>query len=639
MKPLVEAVRDYEIGNYPEDEVDFVLPSVNQLTSPNVSLIPMTNAVQAARSFYGARFGNQAQPVVNNEAPLVQTHLDDDPETSFDDHMGATAGAIRSDQEGIVAAVNDSSITLRSPDGKKRTTVQLYRHHPFNRYSGLTQTPVVQLGQTIKPKDLLARSNFTDDKGTLAMGLNARIGVVPFKGYSMDDATAVSQSFANRATTQHIDTLVHDFGNGDLKGGVNHFKSLFPQKFTKDQLETLDDNGVIKPGQTVQPGDPLVLATRPRNFNSAQSASLARLGKVARELRADASLIWDKKNPGIVRDVVRKKDGTSKVIVESQKPMELGDKIALRSGQKGIVSKIIPDNEMPRTEDGRPLEMLLNQQGIPSRANPSLIWEVLLGKVAAAKGKPIKLPSFNSDKASWVDFVEKKLKGAGLTDKEVVFDPKDNRRLDRPITVGNAYVLKLHHVAEKKLNSRGQASYDADGQPARGGGAGAGAKRRSGLETTEMLSSGAFANLRESATLTGQQNDDFWRQLRAGQSPKPPGSPFVWTKFQRLLNGAGMHARDLGDGRLRLGLMTDKTLSQFQPIPVHNGRTINFKTLEPENGGLFSSELVGGQHWGEIHLPEPMPNPAAEESLRHLLGLSKKEFDAVLAGERELPAS
>lgn len=636
MKHQVEAVRDYEIGTYPEDEVDFVLPSTDQLVSPNVSMIPQHNAVQPARAFYGARFTNQAQPVVNNEAPLVQTSMTDDPEKSFDEHMGSIGGAVRADSDGVVASVTDNAIVLRSQDGKTRKVINLYKHHPFNRYSGLTQTPVVQLGQVIKPNDLLARSNFTDAKGTMALGLNARVGVVPFKGYSMDDATAVSQSFANRATSQHIDTLVHDFSNGDLKGGVDHFRSLFPQTFTRDQLDTLDAAGVVKPGQIVQPGDPIVLATRPRNFNSAQSASLARLGKVARELRADASLVWDKKNPGVVRSVVRKKDGTAKVIIESHKPLELGDKIALRSGQKSIVSKIIPDNEMPRTADGKPLEVLLNQQGIPSRANPSLIWEILLGKVAAAKGAPIKLPAFNGPNNSWVDYVEKQLKGSGLTDKEVVFDPKDNRRLDRPITVGNAYVLKLHHVAEKKLNSRGQASYDADQQPARGGGAGAGAKRRSGLETVEMLSSGAVANLRESSTLTGQQNDDFWRQLRAGQSPKPPGAPFVWTKFQRLLNGAGMHARDLGDGRLRLGFMTDKNLNQYRPITVRHGRTINFKTLEPEEGGLFSSELVGGQHWGAIDLPEPMPNPAAEESLRHLLNLSKREFDAVLAGEKHL---
>lgn len=630
---LVEAIKDYEIGRHPASDVHFRLLSTNQLVGPNVSLIPMHNSVQAARSFYGARFGNQAQAVVNSEPPLVQTRMDENPEVSFDEHMGQYAGAVRSDTDGVVDDVQDTHIMLRTPDGLKKK-VDLFRHMPFNRYSGLVQTPVVTKGQTIKAKDMLAKSNFTDAKGTLALGLNARIGVVPFKGFSMDDAIVVSQAFANRATSHHVGTYTQDFSNGDLKGGTDHFRSLFPEKYTRDQLGLLDDNGVIKPGTTVQPGDPLVLATRPRNFNSAQSASLGRLGRVARQLRADASMVWDSAVPGVVKNVVRKKDGTVKLIMESHQPMMMGDKVALRSGQKGIVSKIIPDNEMPRTADGKPLEVLLNQQGIPSRANPSLIWEILMGKVAAAKGAPIKLPAFNKNDDSWVDFVEKHLKDAGLTDKETVFDPKENRKLDRPITVGDAYVLKLHHVAAKKISSRGQGNYDANFQPSRGpNGA---AKRRSGLEVTEMISSGAYNNLHESSTLTGQQNDDFWRAMRAGQTPKPPGSPFVWTKFRALLNGAGLHARDIGEGKLRLGLMTDKVLKQYNPLTVRNGKTINYKTQEPETGGLFDTALVGGQHWGEIPLPEPMPNPAAEDAIRALLQMSKKDFEAVLAGERNL---
>lgn len=1007
---LVEAIKDYEIGRHPASEVHYQMLNPNQLVGPNVSLIPMHNAVQAARSFYGARFGNQAQAVLNNEPPLVQTRMEEFPDKSYDEHLGKYAGAVRADTDGVVDDVQPTHVTLRTADGTKKR-VDLFRHMPFNRYSGLLQTPVVKAGQTIKANDLLAKSNFTDANGTLALGLNARVGVVPFKGFSMDDAIVVSQAFANRATSHHVNTLVHDFSNGDQKGGTDHFRSLFPQKFTRDQLAMLDEHGVIKPGTTVQPGDPLVLATRPRNFNSAQSASLGRLGRVARQLRADASTVWDSHVPGVVQNVVRKKDGTVKLIMESHQPMMMGDKVALRSGQKGIVSKIIPDNEMPRTADGKPLEVLLNQQGIPSRANPSLIWEILMGKVARAKGAPVKLPAFNRNDDSWADFVEKQLKDNNLTDKETVFDPKENRKLDRPITVGDAYVLKLHHVAAKKISSRGQGTYDcfddqtevftmrgwvkwpevtskdrildphllpdgtyggdfvkplklqhylyqgdmlrwdskflnwvvtpnhkfhvhlkrrtgpikeltaeqmynrkgksllpcaakwtggangafkilsgsrscqkqnkayvedlkvnfadyaefaawyiaegscqiskgrqrvfiwqkeevnprecrqicdlltrlgvawypvrrkghvvgfafqdsrwatlvqswgayawtkhipedilmatpevrsvflttylkgdgseqarikSDGRskvnhvsnvastspqvitglefmitslgmsygvndypagvmtcpdnnkkyarrpysviglhlvrkvasvvssaydaryegrwqkvPYRGGvycatmpsgrllvrregkicitgnsnqqpsrGPNGAAKRRSGLEVTEMISSGAYHNLDESATLTGQQNDDFWRAMRAGQSPKPPGSPFVWTKFRALLNGAGLHARDLGDGRLRLGLMTDKVLSQYNPLTVRNGKTINYKTQEPEEGGLFDTALVGGQRWGKIDLPEPMPNPAAEDSIRALLGLSKKDFEEILAGEKEMP--
>jgi DNA-directed RNA polymerase subunit beta len=625
----------YELDRRPEEDVDFEFMSPNQFVGPNVGLIPLQNAVQPTRLFYGARFANQAQPLVKPEAPWIQTSMDDTPDTSFDDMLGGTAGAIRSDGDATVEDVADTQIKLRLADGTPKV-IGLYRNMPFNRYSGITQTPTVTKGQTVKAKDLLARSNFTDEKGSLALGLNARVGVVPFKGFSMDDAMVVSDKFAKRATSLHLDSIDKDFSGGNLKSGQDHFKSLFPDMYTKDQLTLLDEHGIVRPGQVVQPGDPLILATRPRNFNSAQSQSLGRLGKVARQLRADASVQWDSAVPGTVTDVVRKNDGSVKVLVESHRPMQKGDKLVLRSGQKGIVSAVIPEHEMLRTASGEPLEMLLNQQGLPSRANPSLLLEILLGKVAAKSGTPMKLPAFNPNEDSWIDFVAAKLKEAGMTDKETVFDPKDNRKLDRPITTGNAYVLKLHHIAEHKYDARGQGGYDQDGQPSKGSGLGGGAKRRSGLETTVMLSSGAYNNLRESSTLTGQQNDDFWRTFRSGQTPKAPGSPFVFQKFRALLNGAGMHAREMGGGKLRLGLLTDKQLEQFKPLKVHSGETIDFRTLAPKAGGLFDPALVANKNWGYIDLPEPMPNPAAEDTIRQLLGITRKDFEEVLAGTRPL---
>lgn len=636
--PDIEAIRDYELGMHPDQDVDFEFMSPNQFVGPNVSLIPLQNAMQPTRAFYGARFANQAQPIVDSEAPWVQTAMDEDPEHSFDERLGNMAGAIRADQDGVVDDVQPNGIMLRLADGTQKQ-IQLHRNMPFNRYSGLTQSAVVQKGQQVRAKDLLARSNFTDKNGTLAMGLNARIGLVPYKGFSMDDAIVVSEDFAKRATSHHIDTVSRDFSNGDLKGGREHYSSLFPNQFKKDQLGKLDEHGVIRPGETVEPGDPLVLATSPRNFNSSQAASLGRLGKVARQLRADATTTWDSRIPGVVTDVVRTKSGVVKVLVESKRPMVMGDKMVLRSGNKGIVSKIIPQKDMPRTQDGKPLDVLLNQQGIPSRANPSLVLELLLGKVAEKTGKAIKVPAFNKPDESWVDLVTQKLQEAGLTDKEVVWDPQQNRKLDRPITVGSGYVLKLHHIAEHKINSRGQSGYDQDELPAKGSGAGGGSKRRSGLDTTVLHSAGAYNNLREGSTLTGAKNDEFWRAFRSGRPVKAPGTPFVFRKFKALLNGAGLHASDRGGGTLRLGLLTDKLLDRYRPLQVRSGETVDFRSLEPKPGGLFDPSLVAGQSWGYIDLPEPMPNPAAERTLCQILGLTQKEFEEVLAGRRDLPES
>lgn len=632
-----EVIRQNELGYLdPETDgdVDFEFLSPNQFVGPNVGLIPLQNAVQPTRLFYGARFANQALPVINNEPPLVQSASDLHGGQAFDQVLGRQAGAVFADEDGVVEDVQDQRLKLRTASGVR--DIPLHRYLPFNRYSGLHQTPVVKPGQTVTKGTALARSNFTDANGVLAMGLNARIGLVPYKGFSMDDAIVVSEDFAKRATTHHIDTLAHNTVKNGAKGGMSHFISMFPDAFNRDQLSKLDEEGAVLPGTIVQKGDPLVLATRPRNMNSAQSKSLGMLSRQATYTRTNAALTWDNEDPGTVTDVVRKKDGTVKVVVESLRPMRKGDKMVLRSGNKDIVSAVIPQNEMPRTADGRPLDILLNHQGIPSRANPALPLELLYGKLAAATGKPVVLPAFNKYSDSWVRDLKSKLAAAGLSDKEQVYDPKDNRMLAKPITVGHGYVLRLHHLAEGKVDSRGQASYDQQQQPLKGGSEGGGAKRRSGLEVVGMMSAGAYNNLRENVTLSGAQNDDYWRALRAGSTPAAPGVPFVWHKFRALLRGVGADTVEHGDGNLRLSYMTDKSLDKLKPLPLKNGEIVSFKDMSPVAGGLFDTALVGGSRWGSIDLPEPLPNPAAEDTIRQLLGLTRKQFEAVLAGNLSL---
>lgn len=633
-KPQREVIRGGELGYADPDEIDWELPSTDRLTGPNINAIPLRGAVQPTRLFYGARFFNQAVPVVKGEAPLVQS-LSEDDATSFDELLGPRMGAVRADDDMEVMDVGEEELKVRTAKGVR--AIPFFKGMPFNRYSGIKQTPLVSKGQKILKGDMLLRSNFTDDKGRQAMGLNARIGLVPYLGYSMDDAIVVSEDFARRATAHHIDTHVHNLSKNGYKGGKGHFVSLFPDLYDREQLEHMDDTGIVQPGQRVMPGDPLVLATKPKTMTSQTSKAIGHLARRARDARSSAALTWEAEDPGVVTHVANLPDGTVKVVVESERPMRKGDKIALRSGNKNIGALIIPTAEMPRTADGRPLEVLLNHQGIPSRANPSLVWELLLGKVAAKTGEPVKVRPFNKRNENWADYVEELLKKNGLTDKEEVFDPKLNRKLAKPITVGNGYILRLHHISENKMDARGQAAYDQNEQPLKGGGAGGGAKRRSGLEVLGMLSSGAIQNLRENATLTGQRNDDFWRAWRSGGAPPTPGAPFVWQKFRALLQGAGMQTTEKDGERLRLGYLTDDDLEKMRPLPLKNGDLIDGRTMEPVPGGLFDVALVsGGGRYGYIDLPEPMPNPAAEESIRQLLGLTKAQFESLLAGEKTI---
>lgn len=635
MSKLIEVIHQNEIreANPAELRPRYRIPSMTQMVSPNAASIPMGNTVQPTRLFYGARFTVQTQGLAQPEAALVQSMADPDtPDISIDDEMGVHTGAERFDDDGEVLDVQPDKVIWRDSQGQKRTT-ELYNYFPFNRYSGITQVPVVQPGQKVTRNSLLARSNFTDEKGTMALGANARIAMVPYKGWSQDDATVISEAFAKRLTSQHMETYEQDFSQGDLRPGKDHFVSLFPQEFKREQLDILDDEGIAQPGSIVKQGDPLVLASRPRSFNSAVNGQRG----LKREARSPAPLLWESKHPGKVLEVAKTRDGGVKVIVESLRPAELGDKIALRSGQKAIISKILPDAHMPRSLDGKPFDMLLNPLGLPSRANPELHYELLWGKIAQHDGKTVKLPWFNKSNESMRETLRAELAKRKLADREKIWDPQVNREIRRPVTTGIGHVLKLYHVAEKKADARGTGGYDANMQPTRGGGDGGGAKRVSGLETTIMRANGATNVLGEVSTLRGNRDDEFWRTFRAGGQLRKPKAPFVYHKFRHLLAGAGLHARDLPDGRTRLGLMTDKILEKYRPVELRNGETVSFKDMSPVPGGLFDPGLVGANSWAQISLDEPMPNPAAEPVIRQLLGLTKTQFEAILEGTAEFP--
>jgi DNA-directed RNA polymerase beta subunit len=629
--PQRRALRDGQFAEVPDPEVDIEVEHPARFFGPHINLIPLQNAVAGPRLFYGARFFNQALPLDKPEAPLVQTLSDDPDGRSFDELMGDEAGNLRAAGPGVVRSVTPEALELETPEGPRQ--LSLYRNFSMNRKTRLHHTPKVKPGDAVQPGQLLARSNYTDDQGTLALGVNARVGLVPYLGRSMDDAVVISEKLAQRLASDQLYGHDLDYKRG-VEGGKSRHMGLFPNKFTRKQLDLLDDDGVVKPGQILQPGDPFVLATAPRVISSA-SAQLGQLSKHMRNARTDASLLWDHETPGEVVDVAKLKHGV-KVNIRTVQPARVGDKISLRAGQKAIISHILPDEQVPRTADGQPLEMLLNPLGIPSRVNNSLVYELLLGKAAQKAGQPYKLPGFNGPQEKWYDFVKGELTKHGLSDTEEVFDPQLGVRLENPITVGIGHVLKLTHQAEGKISARGQGAYSADQIPLHGSGAQAQSKRLSGLESNALLSAGAYGVLREGATLRGTRNDEYWRTLRMGQTPQNPGQPFVWDKFKALLIGAGYHARKLGGGKERLTFFTDKDLDKTQPLEVKTGDLVDLSTLEPVKGGLFDAALTGGNKWGFIGLPFKVPNPAAEDVVRRLLGLTEAQYRAVLAGEMEL---
>ena len=627
----MHVVRNNRLEEIPDDDedVDFELPTASQQYGSHTNMIPLQSAVQTPRLFYGGRFANQALAIEGGEAPLVQNLDTSDPDgRSFDELVGEKLGAIRAQRGGRVIAVTPDYMRVSYEDGTI-DDVGLYNDQPFNQKSGITSRPLLQKGDTFAPGQMMAASSYTDDNGVQSMGLNARIALVPWRGFSMDDAVPVSESFAKRLSAIQYKVVKQD-ATDNLKIGLGHYRALFPNRFTKEKLENFDDDGMVKPGTILEPGDPIILATMPRTLSSS-GANIGRLSKALRQQRRDAAQTWHGNQPAQVIAARRTKNG-HKVVLKYIKPTEVGDKIVLRQGAKATVSKIIPDDQMPRTEDGQPLDALINPLSLVSRANPASQHELRLGKIAKKLGQPMKIPSYLPKGQNWNDYIDQLEQQHGVQSQEMIYDPESGRMLSAPVTVGYGFINKLHHTSEGKVSARGTGSYDLNEQPSRGGGEMAQAKRYSGLENFATLSSGAYALMRENSTIRGQKNHEFWKALRTGKTPPKVGEPFVWHKFRAIMAGAGMNTRPTGKGKYRLAPFTDKDLDERDPVDVDNGEMVDLRSLTPVAGGLFDSRLLNGERWGRVKLPRPVINPAMEETVRTMLGITKAELEEVLAG-------
>lgn len=323
--------------------------------------------------------------------------------------------------------------------------------------SGISSRALVKPGDAVAKGGMLAATNYTDDEGTINMGLNARVGLFPWTGNTMDDAIAISQSFADRFKALQYKVLKQDKSD-NLKTDLNHFRALFPTRFTKETLANFDNNGVVKPGTVLKSGDPVLLATSPRTLSSA-GANVGKLSKAMQQSRRDASMLWEGKGEATVVASRMTKNGY-KVVLKYAKAMEEGDKAVFRQGAKGTISRIIADDRMPHTADGKPLDVMLNPLSLNSRANPATAHEIRLGKVARALGKPIKIPSYLPKGENWNTFIAAQEAAAGVNPMETVHDPVTGRDLGAPVSVGYGYMNRLHHTSESKGSARGVAGYD-----------------------------------------------------------------------------------------------------------------------------------------------------------------------------------
>jgi hypothetical protein len=289
---------------------------------------------------------------------------------------------------------------------------------------------------------------------------------------------------------------------------------------------------------------------------------------------------------------------------------------------------------MPHGKDGRPFEALLNPLGIISRTNPAQMVEAALGKIAERTGTPYVVHDFDPN-TNLTMFAKQELARHGMTDTETIVDPATGREIPNIFT-GNRFLMKLHHTAEGKSDSRSTGSYSSEGAPTKG--AGGNSKRLSLMDMNALLSHGATSVIREAGAIRGQASPDYWQQVMSGYDPPAPREPVVYAKFLDMLRASGINPVREGT-KLHLMALTDRDVETLAGNRhPENAETVDWKAgLKPIKGGLFSPDLVGdGSRWAAIPLHEPMPSPAFEEPIRRLLGLTEKRFRDVLAGREAL---
>lgn len=619
-------LKNGKIARLRRRDVQYSMPHMEKGFSVLSSMVPLKSAMKSQRAAMAQRMLTQALPLVSPEAPLVQSGVPDSDTDSYEQQFSNFLGAVKAQRGGQVVAVTGDEIRVRHED-ESETTIPLVNHYPLPRKTLWHQTAAVKVGDMVQPGQLLAKSNYTDQSGTTALGLNARVAYIPDQGYNFEDAISVSESFAKRATSQHM-YQYNQLKDDDVTLGRNKFIGIYPTKFSPKILKSIDDDGAVLPGTVVNEGDPLLLAVRNKPLNMNDLHSGRKGGFV------DATTTWDHHTPGIVTDVLKTDKGIN-VLVKTEAQLKPGDKLSGRYGDKGVIARIIPDAEMPTDTEGRPFEMLVNPLGVITRANPSQIIETLLGKIAEKRGKPYVVKDF-SDIEDLLQFTADEARKHNIETWGSIHDPKYGEIAD--VLSGNRFYMKLHHTADAKLQARDTGGYTMDDLPAKGGETGA--KRISLLDTTALLSHGATAVVKDAHAVRGQSNTDYWRQVMSGYDPPPPEIPRAQQKFINSLKAAGINVvKD--KQKMHLLAMTNKAVEELaEDRELQNADTVDWRDrLKPVKGGLFDETLTGGhagKRWSFIRLHEPLPSPAFEEPICRVLGITHKDFEQILAEKKTL---
>lgn len=634
LRGMVDAFVDGHQTRVAASRVTHQLGHVKHLYSPATTLIPMIHSIQGNRAIMGSKMGTQALPLVEREAPLVQVRSHHPEGHSFEaiyGHMIVPTAPV----SGTVAKVDHEFIYLKPHAVKTAAAgdaglikVPYYQKFPFPSKTFLDHSVDVKVGDKVEGGQRLAESNYTRN-GVLALGKNLRVGYLPYYGYNSNDAVVISQAAAQKLTSEHMYREVFALSGIELNRAKHQM--YYGAKYPAASYAKLDDTGVIKKGAKVDPKDLLVAGLMKQSV-SGTDAMLGRIGKTLVKPFKDVGLLWDHGVPGEVVDVIRT-SGQITVLVKTRESMQVGDKLAGRYGNKGVVAKIVPDHEMLRDEQGNPLDLLLTSAGVVSRINPAQVIETAVSKVADKTGQPIVYD--NSAGHNAVKWARDLMKEHGVKDKEHLYDPLLQRTIKgadgKGVLVGKQYIYKLFKSTDTNFAGHGVGPYDLNEQPLKTGGDES-AKGLGKMEFDALLAHNARNFLREASTIRGQKNDEYWKAVQTGLPLPAPKPSFAFNKFLGLLEGAGVKVDKRGS-KFSLLPMTDKDVVARSTGALEHGATVRAKDLKPETGGLFDPRKTGGPQgtlYAHIDLHEPVPNPVFEEPIRRLLGMTETKFKEAL---------
>ncbi len=533
-----------EIVEIEKEKVDLMDVSPRQLVSVATAMIPFLENDDAKRALMGANMQRQAVPVIKPESPIVGTGIEY--KAAVDSGI-----VICAKNDGVVSFVDANKIIVDTKVGKDE--YHLIKYQRSNSGTCINQRPIVVKGEKVKKGDVIADGPSTQN-GELSLGKNILVGFMNWEGYNYEDAILISEDLVKEDVLTSIHIEDYDCEARDTKLGPEEITREVPN-VGDDVLKDLDENGIIRIGAEVRSGDILVGKVTPKGeteLTAEEKLLRAIFGEKAREVR-DTSLRVPHGEAGTVVDVkIFTRDncdelatGVHKVVriyIAQKRKISVGDKISGRHGNKGVISRILPREDMPYLPDGTPLQIVLNPLGLPSRMNVGQVLEVHLGYVAKSLGWKISTPVFDGAKESdIVELFEKQ--GLPKSGKFPVRDGRTGELFDREVTVGYMYMLKLYHMVEDKIHARSIGPYSLVTQQPLGGKAQFGGQRFGEMEVWALEAYGASYTLREMLTV---KSDDIVGRLKTyeaivkGESIPNPGIPESFRVLTKELQSLGL---------------------------------------------------------------------------------------------------